>query len=160
MAGSPDSSGVSAPGPDWERLTREWVRDGVISDDQRGPLLERLEAVPYSHGGSGVFGEAVIMGLVMIGVLLVTSSFVVALALIDVPEEIAAGVVVVLGLMQAAVGGPGASCCTVRSGTARARRASSCTAAGCSGSGSRWAAWSWCASERRSSGSRLRACWP
>jgi hypothetical protein len=90
--------------PDWERLTEQWVRDGVILDTQRDPLLERLRAVPAPRPGGGAFGEAAVMGLVMVGVLLVTSSFVVALALFEADEEVGAVIVAALGLLQGAAG--------------------------------------------------------
>ncbi|MCB9679232.1 MAG: hypothetical protein H6737_29280 [Alphaproteobacteria bacterium] len=93
-------SGAGTGAPDWERLTGEWVRDGVIEDAQREALLERLTAVDLPSPSGSLFGEAAVMGLVMAGMMLVTSSFVVALALFDTDEVVASIVVAALGGLQ------------------------------------------------------------
>jgi len=89
-------------GPDWASLISDWVEAGVISEDQRGPLLERLSAVELPGASGGVFGEAAVMALVMVGTLLITSSFVVSLVLLDVSATVASLLVAVVALIQGA----------------------------------------------------------
>ena len=91
---------------DWDAITRTWVEDGIIAEDQRDAVLGRLRAVPAPSAASPLPLGPIVTALVAGAVWMLTGALMAFILLIDLQEveHLVSGVLIAAGCGSAVVG--------------------------------------------------------